>query len=108
MSATTSVQLGHAWWTMSVNFAAAFGSRDVGCEKWLASFHGASTFTDGKAARNALIAVSYCLAVGSLQILVLKYFFWPQREASPRECSNATSGSTPAARAAARYCATRV
>src|SRR5919108_1606391 len=72
MSATTSVQLGHALATMSVNFAAAFGLRDVGCVKWLASFHGAITFTYGKRARNAFTAASYCDAVGSLQTFV----FW--------------------------------
>src|SRR5690349_3082099 len=71
MSATTIVQLGQTLAAVSVNFAAAFGSRDVGCVKWLASFHGAITFTLGNIAKNARSAASYCLADGSLQIVVL-------------------------------------
>src|SRR3954451_24296896 len=71
MSATTIVQLGHTLAAMSVNFAAALGSRDVGCVKWLASFHGAITLTVGNMGKNARSAASYALAVGSLHIVVL-------------------------------------
>ena len=40
--------------------------------------------------------------MGSLQMPRLKFFFWPQREESPRECWIETSGSTPLAWAARR------
>src|SRR5689334_24064747 len=72
-SPTTSVQLGQTLCAMSVNFAAAFGSRDVGCVKWLISFHGAITFTSGNAAKNCSSAAWYCLVVGSLQTAFLKF-----------------------------------
>ena len=41
-------------------------------------------------------------ADGSLQMPLPKFFFWPQREESPRVCWIETSGSTPAAWARAR------
>src|SRR4051794_16194740 len=71
MSATTIVQLGQTFAAMSANFAAAFGSRDVGCVKWLASFQAAITCTVGNMAKNARSAASYALPVGSLHIVVL-------------------------------------
>src|SRR3954447_12741003 len=71
MSATTMVQPGQTLAAMSVNFAAAFGSRDVGCVKWLASFHGAITCTVGNIVKNARSAASYALADGSLHIVDL-------------------------------------
>src|SRR3954469_24421469 len=88
MSATTIVQFGQTLAAMSVNFAAAFGSREVGCVKWLASFHGAITCTVGKVAKNERSAASYALAVGSLQIDDLKFFLRLHFDASPRVCSN--------------------
>src|SRR3954464_14142167 len=50
---------------MSVNFAAIFGLRLVGCVKWLASFHGAIVWTSGRSVRNARRDFSYWAALGS-------------------------------------------
>ena len=58
MSATTIVHFGQTLAAMSVNFAAAFGLRDVGCVKWLASFHGAITLTVGNSVKNERSAAS--------------------------------------------------
>ena len=49
---------GHSWRHLSVNRAAASGSREVPCEKWLISFHGEIVFTVGNAAMNARISRS--------------------------------------------------
>ena len=45
MSATTILQSLHSLATVLVNLAADAGLREVGCVKWLASFHGEMTFT---------------------------------------------------------------
>src|SRR3954470_11907565 len=45
----------------SVNCAARFALREVGCVKWLASFHGAIVWTSGRAARNAETFAAYVL-----------------------------------------------
>jgi hypothetical protein len=49
MSATTILQPRQLRRAMSVKRAAAFGLRDVGCVKWLASLNGAKVFTYGNA-----------------------------------------------------------
>jgi hypothetical protein len=74
----------------------------------LASFHGAIVFTSGNAVRSALTAVSYALALGSLQIERVKFLRRLQRDASPRWCSSATSGSMFCALASARYDVSRL
>jgi hypothetical protein len=45
MSATTILQPRQLRRAMSVKRAAAFGLREVGCVKWLISFHGANVLT---------------------------------------------------------------
>ncbi len=57
-SAATIVHDGQSWRHLSVNRAAAFGSREVPCVKWLTSFHGEIVLTVGKAAMNARISRS--------------------------------------------------
>ena len=58
MSATTILQSVQSLATVLVNFAAELGLRDVGCVKWLASFHGEMTLAVGNIVKNALIAFS--------------------------------------------------
>jgi hypothetical protein len=58
MSAATILQSVHSFATVFVNFAAETGLREVGCVKWLASFHGEMSLTVGNAVKNAFIALS--------------------------------------------------
>src|SRR3954447_25131367 len=73
-SAATILQDLHSLATVLVNLAADAGLRDVGCVKWLTSFHGEITFAVGKLAKNAFIARSYAFWLGNLQMLLLKFF----------------------------------
>src|SRR6266540_3156845 len=94
-SAATIVQSEQSWRTLSVKRAAARGSRDVPCVKWLISFHGEIVFTVGKACRKALIALSYSASFGSRQTSLRKLARRKHSEASPLECSKLTSTLTP-------------
>src|SRR4051794_4059525 len=105
MSATTTVQPRQAARAIFVNFAAAFGLRDVGCVKWLISFHGTISRTLGNALRNSRRFWSYSAGEGSRHWLAAGVAL--HCVASPRACSNVTSGRTPAACAAPRYARTR-
>ena len=70
--------------------------------KWLISFHATTLRTYGNFALNARSAFSYCFAVGSLHCGFLRFLRLLQMVASPRACSNVTSGVMPAACAARR------
>src|SRR4051812_25523186 len=88
---------------MSVNRAAIFGLRLVGCVKWLASFHGAIVCTSGRRARKARTALRYCAALGSRHCERLRLDRLLQISAAPRACSKVTRTSVRAALAALRY-----
>src|SRR4051794_29400541 len=103
MSAATTVPPLKTLRAIVVNFAAAFGFLYVGCVKWLISFQATTFLTKGNCALNAFSAAVYCLAVGSLHWIFLRFLRLLQIVASPRACSKVTSGVTPAARAALRY-----